>query len=280
MYRDFIYMDSERVQSIIAQLNEGVLTQIMTGKAKELTGKLSIAASVLSHLLPISAEGSAAYTSNTQSSKVLHDYAFNVALESLNEKGLALTDKDLNNTGVFIPDVAFILIHGTASIVDYNIARNLMDNKPLLEMLSGTNTSTLQNLNRQQRRAGVSEVAVNPTLTIFQQIKEIIDAFMKDSLHVRIKLPNGTTFVGPMTRQFLREDTNSFILIFTPSCNSLSLSNNCSPSTKSIGGAPSLVASNLASRLNVPVVRNKPRSVRPIIAPRKSRIALALTLPR
>jgi hypothetical protein len=209
MYRDFVYMDSDRIQSIIAQLNEGVLTQIMTGKAKELTGKLGIAASVLSHLLPLNFEGSAAYTSNTQSSKVLHDYAFNIALESLEERDLMVTDEHLNPSGVFISDVAFILVHGDASIIDYTIARDLMDNKALLEMF-GVNTGTQQNLNRQQRRAG-AVVPQDPTAVIFEQIKQIIDAFMKDSLHVRIKLLNGTTFVGPMSRQFLREETHSFI---------------------------------------------------------------------
>jgi len=45
--------------------------------------------------------------------------------------------------------------------------------------------------------------------------------------------------------------------VFTPSDSSLSFSANFSPSTKSIAGAPSRVASLIASRVNFPVVTNK-----------------------
>ena len=38
MFRDFIYLDTERIQSIISQLQEGLLTQIMSGKTSELSG--------------------------------------------------------------------------------------------------------------------------------------------------------------------------------------------------------------------------------------------------
>ena len=64
---------------------------------------------------------------------------------------------------------------------------------------------------RTWERSGTNITSGNPTITLFQQIKEFIDAFLKDSLHVRVKLDNGTTFIGPMTRQFIREDTHSFI---------------------------------------------------------------------
>ncbi len=49
---------------------------------------------------------------------------------------------------------------------------------------------------------------------------------------------------------------------------------------RSTGGAPSRVASFLASAVNVPVVISRPLSPRPAIAPRKSRTAPAPTLPR
>jgi hypothetical protein len=51
------------------------------------------------------------------------------------------------------------------------------------------------------------------------------------------------------------------------------------PSTRSIGGAPSRVASRTAAGLKVPVVMNRPLSARPTIAPRKFRTSLAETDP-
>ena len=67
--------------------------------------------------------------------------------------------------------------------------------------------------------------------------------------------------------------TDSICFVETPSRSSLSLSQSNSPSIKSIGGAPSLVASFIASRVNEPVVIKRPLSARPCIAPRKSRIS-------
>ena len=61
-------------------------------------------------------------------------------------------------------------------------------------------------------------------------------------------------------------------ILFSPQApSSLSLSNSSSPSIRSMGGAPSRVASLIAEAVNVPVVMNKPLSARPTIAPRKSR---------
>jgi len=71
----------------------------------------------------------------------------------------------------------------------------------------------------------------------------------------------------------------STVSVFIPSDSSLRISQRRSPSTKSIANAPSLVASFSASEVKVPVVINKPFSQRPIIAPRKSRIFGAPTLP-
>ena len=73
--------------------------------------------------------------------------------------------------------------------------------------------------------------------------------------------------------------STSILRALTPSPSSLSFSRNCSPSTRSIAGAPSRVASLTASLVKVPVVMSKPLSARPTIAPRKSRTCEALTVP-
>ena len=211
MYRDFIYMDSERVQSIIAQLNEGLLTEIIAERTKEITGKLGAAANVIANLLSFNLEGTAGYTSNNQSSKVLHDYAFNVALDTLEKKKLILTEEDLARRGASIPNTTFILIHGAASIVDYNIAHNMLSNPSFQDMIPDTDTNQ-QSLNRQQRRAaGITTKPTNPTKELIKQISDFINDFMKDLLLIRVALSNGATFVGPISKQFLREETSSII---------------------------------------------------------------------
>jgi hypothetical protein len=59
--------------------------------------------------------------------------------------------------------------------------------------------------------------------------------------------------------------------VVTPSPSSFNLPNSKSPSIKSIAGAPSLVASLIASFVKLPVVISSPLSARPTMAPRKSR---------
>jgi hypothetical protein len=65
----------------------------------------------------------------------------------------------------------------------------------------------------------------------------------------------------------------------TPRPSSLSLSANSSPPRRSMGGAPSRVASLTAAGVNVPVLLNRPLSARPTIAPRKSLISPGPTEP-
>jgi hypothetical protein len=81
-YRDFIYLDIDRVQSIIAQLEQGLLTDIITGKGKEIVGKGEAAAGILSQFLPVGISIQGRLASDIRQSKVLHDHAYTVALES------------------------------------------------------------------------------------------------------------------------------------------------------------------------------------------------------
>lgn len=73
--------------------------------------------------------------------------------------------------------------------------------------------------------------------------------------------------------------TTSIVLVLTPKFKSLRMMQSWLPSIKSRAGVPSLVASFLASLVNVPVVINNPLSVLPTIAPRKSLISLGPTEP-
>ncbi|MEP7151792.1 MAG: YciI family protein [Nitrospira sp.] len=65
----------------------------------------------------------------------------------------------------------------------------------------------------------------------------------------------------------------------TPSSSFSNVSRSVSPSTSSIGGTPSRLASFLASSVNVPVVMMMPLSARPIMAPLKSRTCEGATAP-
>lgn len=78
MFRDFIYLDIDRVQSIIAQLQQGLLNELMEEKTEEVKGKATAAMNLLAMLLPVSVSGSVEQGRGTSISEsmVLHDYAF------------------------------------------------------------------------------------------------------------------------------------------------------------------------------------------------------------
>ena len=128
MYRDFIYLDTDRIQSIISQLNEGLLTEIMSGKNTEMSAKVGF----LSQLIPVSASINAKRVSDIKENKVLHDYSFNLALESLKEESLLLDVNEFNREEFPVPDSAFISVSGTMKMLDYNTIRHLAENEKKL----------------------------------------------------------------------------------------------------------------------------------------------------
>ncbi len=233
MYREFVYMDADRVQSVIAQLKEGLLTEIVAGKASQLEGRARLAAGVLSHLFPIGIEGAASHSSNSQSSKVLHDYAYSIALEALQDNDMLLEVDDWDRDNLPLPDNAFVLVRGDIEIIDYNILRELAEHEQTIDALISSNnkndngttngqqeTLEIKGLNRHQRRAFASQQqkrvptppASAPTMSAFQQMRQFMDAFMGDVVLARALDSTGLIFVGPLIRASLREDIRHYIL--------------------------------------------------------------------
>lgn len=213
MYRDFIYLDTGRIQSIIAQLEQGVLDKVMEGKSSELEGKASLAAGVLASFLPVGIEGGVARRHEVQSSKVLHDYAFNLALNTLGDNDLYLEVDDWDTEYLSIPNTAFILVRGDVSIIDYALLKNLAENETILGYLSQS-SSNQQYQPTQAGRKGSSQRRKQKSKTTTGPIQEIwllVDALMGDSVQVRLKIPNDTIFAGPLTREYLRENTRDLI---------------------------------------------------------------------
>lgn len=212
IYRDFIYMDTERIQSIIAQLEKGVLDKIMEGKTSELQGKASAAAGVLASFLPVGLEGGFTRKSDVQSSKVLHDYAFNIAFEALEKNELYIEVNDnWKRDEVPLPDAAFILVRGDVSILDYDLLKKLAENDFILSMLSGSSQTSQPQPSGKRRPAKKPHNITDPRMEAIKQIAELINTFMGDSIQIRLKYSDEISFAGLLSPQFLRENTYDFI---------------------------------------------------------------------
>lgn len=204
MFRDFIYLDIERVQSIIAQLQEGLLTEIVAGKSKELSGRFGLSAGIVSQFLPIGLSTEKRNINDTQSSKILHDHAFNLAHDSLNDQNYLIDVSHYDSSQEPIHDSAFVLIKGDAKIFDYSTFQNIAAHEKQLNRIF---PSKPEGESRQQRR----KQPKNKNDNVFGEIKVLVDAFFKDAIQVRVKNRYGISFVGPLSREHLREDIYNLI---------------------------------------------------------------------
>ena len=143
MYRDFIYLDIDRIQSIISQLQEGLLKDALRGTTLEASGTTGQMANLVSFLLP---SISGKRQSDIKETKVLHDYAFNLALQSLENESLLLDNvssikRELD--GILpIPEVAFVLARGSAKIRDYRTLSDMGKHEPIITRLMNPQQAT------------------------------------------------------------------------------------------------------------------------------------------
>jgi hypothetical protein len=203
MYREFIYLDTDRIQSIIAQLQEGLLTEIMSGKQKELSGKAGIAKGVLAQFLPFDAEAQGKYGTDIKHSKVLHDYAFNLTLDSLTEKDLLIDNVDKFSREEFpVPEAAFVLTKGQPRLYDISILTRIWERKWKLDKDSKAGKS--KHTERGSTRRMEDEFTSN-------QARALFETFYGDAIIISQTNARNVTFEGLILRQHLREDIRSVI---------------------------------------------------------------------
>lgn len=207
MFREFIYFDTDRVHSIIAQLRQGLLEQVMQGNAREDSISASATANFLSLLIPFNVSGSVGRkaTADSHTSKVLHDYAFNLALEALEDENLLLEADNFNPSISSMPEAAFVLVRGSAKIFDYSTFENLAKHEKDLDKLFSLEQPAS---NREQRR---QQGRRNDNKSVFGDLKILVDAFFRDAIQIRIVNDQEVSFIGPVTRGFLREEIQNLI---------------------------------------------------------------------
>lgn len=194
MFRDFIYLDIHRVQSIISQPQRGLLNEVMEGKTEQTSGKMQMAVNLLAMMLPVSASGSVEHGRDTSisESRVLHDYAFEAARRSLEDEGLLLEDDGLDRDDV--PETGFVLVRGSARITDYRTLEKIAANFDKVDKVFPSKKGKGPGMGKQMK-----------------EMNTMIDSYFKDSIRVKITNPQGCEFIGPLAREHLREDIRDLI---------------------------------------------------------------------
>ncbi len=141
-YRDIIYFDTNRVQSILAQINKGLIHSMLEstdskheGEGKLKTGKLM----ELLLQLPISGEGAYKYTKSKglQEEKSLHDFALTELIETLPLKDVTSLNRDSFSTN---NKRTFVKVRGNFSLYDYEDLARTIERIKIIDSLIG-NTS-------------------------------------------------------------------------------------------------------------------------------------------
>jgi len=193
VFRDFVYLDINRVQSIIAQLGEGLLSEVVEGTTEQTAGRMQMAMNLLAMLLPVSASGSVEQSrgSSLSESRVLHDYAFEIARRSLEEGGFLEQDELAWDE---VPESGFVLVRGNARISDYRTLEKISANFDKVDKIFTSKAAKQPGMGKQMK-----------------EMRTVIDTFFKDTIRMNIINTRGCEFVGPLAREHLREDIRDLI---------------------------------------------------------------------
>jgi hypothetical protein len=158
-----------------------------------------MAMNLLAMVLPVNASGGVEHARGTSigESRVLHDYAFEAARLSLDDEGLLLERDDLCRDDV--PEGRFVVVRGTAQILDYETFRKIAENFDQLDEMFNPAASPTGRKKRRKENSWATEMGV------------VIDTFYEDAIRVKITNRQDCGFVGPLSREHLREDIRALI---------------------------------------------------------------------
>lgn len=219
--RDFVYLDIERVKSLLAQLDQGLLTDradtVDSSRTIEGHGGLRIPA-----LAELGGTSEFMFRNQATETRTLHDYIYNQTEAKLIDIGRVIRlPEDFDSKALMghtvrsqLSHVTYILVHGYPYMSDYRwMATVLNDVNELIKTMTefsfaariagtkGTERSRLE----QEKNSTIKSAQINP-----QQVRgysKILDQFYRDRLVVKI-LPfddPDVRIVGPLRPEFLRD---------------------------------------------------------------------------
>lgn len=222
--RDFLYLDVERVKSIYAQLEKGLVTgkEKIEGKTKEVSGK---GGGEINTLFSLTAEGKFIWENEERETKTLHDYIYNYIESKLcNNNSIVFVDsstvtKDWLNSqlGKFnIDPNSFILIRGRINLDDYDYLKRILNNfNKLSEFIirsAHSQPSKLENKSQNKNVEHLKKYTLDKELV--EGLKHFFDTFYAGRCMVSV-CPNVSIptiyFTGHIIKTFIRDGLESVI---------------------------------------------------------------------
>jgi hypothetical protein len=228
LFRDFIYMDTERLKSIVAQLNQGLLENTIKMTTDTDGGKINAGLDFLK-ILKVGSEASFLWQNQSTESHTLHDYLYNMAESSLrSEKHLINIPGDINQQYISSPNgemkafnsTSFILVKGKTIINDFTYMKRIIDNfDEITKSISGGNTAALKTSDNsskgQKNRKNINKKNEHfLQKDIKKSIQTVLENFYKDRVVIKnvpfSEHPN-FRFVGTLNQSYLRESIENII---------------------------------------------------------------------
>lgn len=221
--RDFVYMDVERLKSIVAQIDEGLAetSTITTGRTQQTGGAVK---GGLPGVLMGSTNLSALWENRQAETRSLHDFLYNHVEAALLARDLLLRIPDdvadLEAPGIdastWLPETGFFLARGRVSINDFAQMRLVLENMNKIVAFIAHATSQREDdgLTVKQRKQ-IEQLSIKQMQLDDKQLKGFrvfFDTFYKDRIAIKLApFPLNTDFrlVGNLDRGLLRDDIDS-----------------------------------------------------------------------
>lgn len=223
--RDFIYIDIDRVKSIISQLEEGLIdqTQILSGNSE---GSALRGEGGLSGFFKAAANSEFKFHRQLSETKSLHDYIYN-KVESLllNEKQLleipneksVIYSSDMRET---IGNSSFILTKGKVTINDFRQLKMFLENfDDFAKFIARCCVSTqIKNSTKSEQKIACDKMTSEFQKSLDKDFRngliQLIDMFYQNRIIIKVipyKEYPDFRFVGNLDKTYLRDDIESII---------------------------------------------------------------------
>lgn len=224
--RDFIYLDIDRIRSIIAQLDEGIL-ESTTRSSKQAAEASTGAEGSLLGIVKADGRAKFLYETNRNETRTLHDHIYNLMEVALRKHDLlrvveaesVTTEEEVAGLRDYLGETSFVLVSGRVEINHFTHIRELLEKLPeLLKLITKSEIAKkLPSSLKPKERNAVVDKAIQealPDRTMMDGVRLVFDLFYKDRIAIKMvpfrDYPN-YHLTGPLQQQYLRDDIMSII---------------------------------------------------------------------
>lgn len=221
--REFIYLDIEKVKSILSQIEEGLLIEESKSSEKSLEIDGNVGTNVLLDLILKGEVGAEVLFSNKKDeTKVLHDYIYNLLESELIKNNTVVKVHDNNKRDSKLPseinENSYVLLKGKIKIEDYNFMRNTIENFNDLTVAFQIATSGKTKGHYDEKWDDFKEVLLNKNELFndayVESLSKIIKQFYNNRLMIKCMPFEKNVllnFVGLLKNEHLKEDIEDIL---------------------------------------------------------------------